>query len=184
MKTKRNTKSNTLSNRPELPKRLVAIDPGMNLIGLAAFNKGKLSDYCVKTIPSKQLIRERLLSLEAVLSRYFDEKKPTQIALEKTTFSSGSQNSLLVLAYYKILAIARRRQIPVYEYVPVSIRKAVCGNGHATKDDVMKLLITKYPELRIFSCTNRRWARRHNSNLYDSVAVGLAHLDRVRSHDK
>jgi len=158
----------------------VSIDPGMKKIGLASFEGTQLTDYVVKDIPSTPLIRDRLLSLEQVLNRYFDEKRPTQIALEKTTFSSATQNGLLVLAYYKILAIARRRRIPIHEYVPISIRKVVCGNGHATKRDVVKVLISKYPELRVFTGTDRRWKERHYFNLFDAIAVGLTHIKRSR----
>lgn len=178
MKTKRNITSNIPLISRKSGHRLVAIDPGMKKIGLASFEGAKLTDYVVKDIPSARLIRDRLLSLEQVLNRYLDEKRPTQIALEKTTFSSATQNGLLVLAYYKILAIARRRRIPVAEYVPISIRKVVCGNGHATKHDVMKVLISKYPELRVFAGTDRRWKERHYFNLFDAIAVGLTHIKR------
>jgi len=182
MKTKRNITSNTPSTNSRPGRRLVSIDPGMNKFGLASFDGDQLIDYVVKIIPSAPLVRERLLSLEEVLGRYFDEKKPTEIALEKTTFSSSTQNGLLVLAYYKMLAMARRRRIPVHEYVPISIRKTVCGNGHATKRDVVKVLISKYPELRIFTGTDRRWKERHYFNLFDAVAVGLTHIKRSKQH--
>lgn len=178
MNDKRNTTSNSLTNSPLSSRRLVSIDPGLNKLGLAAFEGTKLTDYAVKVVPPAPPIRARLIALDEVLDRYFEEKKPDVIALEKTTFSSSTQNSLLVLAYYKILAVARRRHIPVHEYVPITIRKSVCGNGHATKRDVMKVLISQYPELRIFSCTNRRWAAKHNSDLFDAVAVGLTDLKR------
>jgi len=182
MKTKRNIASNTLSSNLKSEHRLVSIDPGMRKIGLASFEGTRLTDYVVKDIPSAPLIRDRLLSLEQVLNRYFDEKRPTQIALEKTTFSSATQNGLLVLAYYKMLAIARRRRIPVFEYVPISIRKVVCGNGHATKRDVVKVLISKYPELRVFTGTDRRWKERHYFNLFDAIAVGLTHIKRSHQY--
>jgi crossover junction endodeoxyribonuclease RuvC len=163
------------------PKSMVAIDPGMNQLGLAAFDGTKLSDYAVKVIPIISSVHARLIALDEVVDRYLEEKKPAEIALEKTTFSSASQNGMLVLAYYKILAVARRRRLPVYEYVPISIRKSVCGNGHATKRDVMKVLISKYPELRVFAGMDRRWKERHYFNLFDAVAVGVAHLSKAQN---
>lgn len=175
MKRKRNTTLNIPTINRALPGRLVAIDPGMKNLGLASFDNHKLIDYCVKTIPPARLVRERLQLFDNILNQYLDEKRPSQIAVEKTTFSSATQTGLLVLAYYRILAIARRRSIPVQEYVPIAIRKRVCGNGHATKRDVMKVLISKYPELRVFAGVNRRWKERHNFNLFDAVAVGVAH---------
>ena len=184
MNEKRDTASSSLTINNLSPRRIVAIDPGMNGLGLATFDGDKLNDYAVKVIPAAPLVRARLIALEEVLDRYFEEKKPAAIALEKTTFSSATQNGLLVLAYYKILAVARRRHIPVHEYVPISIRKLVCGNGHATKRDVMKILISKYPELRVFTGTDRRSKERHWFNLFDAVAVGLAHLIRTRLNDR
>jgi len=173
----KNTTSNSNTSRRN---RLVAIDPGMNNIGLATFEGGRLSDYTVKVIPSGSSIRSRLNLLDKVISQYFEEKNPNIIALEKSTFSAATQNSLLVLAYYRILGIARRRRVSIYEYVPISIRKFVCGNGHATKRDVVKVLISRYPELRVFTGTDRKWKERHNSNLFDAVAVGLTHLKKSK----
>jgi len=156
--------------------RLVSIDPGVNKIGLATFDGKTLKDYTVKIIPYAPLVRERIHGIDKVVTQYLNEKQPHTLAVEKTNFSSATHNGLLVLAYYKILAIARRKKLRVYEYVPISIRKSVCGDGHATKRDVKKVLISKYPELRVFAGANRRWKDRHYSHLYDSIAVGLAHL--------
>ncbi len=139
-----------------------------------------MTDYTVKNIPYAQLVRERIGGIDKVVTQYLNEKQPHVLAVEKTNFSSATYNGLIVLAYYKILAIARRRKLPVYEYVPISIRKSVCGDGHATKRDVRKLLISKYPELRVFSGTNRRWKEQQFSHLFDAVAVGVAHLARSR----
>jgi len=155
---------------------MVAIDPGIYKIGLAAFNGSNLVDYTVKTVPRLPLVRDRLIRLEKVLNQYLEEKRPTAIAIEKTNFSTSNHNGLLVLAHYKILAVARRHRIPVAEYAPISVRKAVCGNGHATKQDVVKILISRYPELRVFSGANRRYKEQHFFNLFDAVAVGLTYL--------
>jgi len=164
------------------PTTLVAIDPGTTKLGLAAFEGKRLTDYAVKTIPRKPLVRNRLLLLEEVLERYLNEKRPAEIALERTNFSSSTQNGLLVLAYYKILAIARRRRIRVSEYSPITVRKAVCGNGHATKQDVMKILISRFPELRVFSGSTRRYQALHFYNMFDAIAVGLTHIKRSRQY--
>jgi len=177
---------NTTSNSPTSngSRRLVSIDPGVNKIGLASFEGKSLTDYTVKIIPYSPSVRERILGIDKVVTQYLNEKQPHTLAVEKTNFSSATHNGLLVLAYYKILAIARRKKLPVYEYVPISIRKSVCGDGHATKHDVMKVLISKYPELRVFTGANRRWKERHCSHLFDSVAVGLAHLKKHAQNGK
>ncbi|SYZ72215.1 putative Crossover junction endodeoxyribonuclease RuvC [Candidatus Zixiibacteriota bacterium] len=181
MKTNHVTGSNSTTTNTrdrKAPIALVAIDPGIANLGLATFEGRKLTDYTVKTIPQRPLVRSRLLLLQEILERYLDEKHPSKIALEKTNFSSSTHNGLLVLVYYKILAIARHKRIEVSEYSPITVRKAVCGNGHATKRDVMKILVSRYPELRVFSGSDRRYKERHFYNLFDAVAVGLAHLKR------
>ena len=180
MPTSENTISNSFTSNHS--KRLVSIDPGVNNLGLATFEGTKLIDYNVKVIPYAPSVRGRIQGIEEVLSRYLNEKQPQAIAVEKTAFSSATNNGLLVLAYYKILAIAKRNKLPVYEYMPLSIRKSVCGDGHATKSDVMKVLIRKYPELRLFAGANRRWKERQFFNLYDAVAVGVTHLIRTSAH--
>jgi crossover junction endodeoxyribonuclease RuvC len=140
-------------------------------MGFAAFLGDSLIDYCIRTIPSVQSIRERLVRMEEVVSRYIDEKNPHALAIEKTAFSQSAQNGIVVLAYYKILAVARRRHLPVYEYAPITVRKLVCGYGRSTKDDVAKILISMYPELRIYRGLDRRFKARLMSDLYDAVAV-------------
>ncbi len=165
---------------PPRKNRLVAIDPGATQIGLATFENGQLIDHAVRLISRDGSVRERLLKIEEMIGTHFDEKKPGDIAIERSNFSHRGQNGLLVLAHYKILAIARRRKIPVHEYAPITIRKVVAGHGHATKEDVMKVITKRYPELKIFSGSIRSYQRQAMYNMYDAIAVGLTHLKKAR----
>jgi len=191
MKTKKNTTSPTptsdkrhqsarLEKKPDrvVKNTTVAIDPSSTLIGLACFENNNLIDCQVKPISTKLSIRERLLQLEDIISRYFKEKQPTNVAIEKSNFSHQTQNGLLILSHYKILAVARRHHVPVYEYAPITIRKVVCGHGHAKKQDVMKIIVSKYPELRVFASSERRWVKNYHFNMFDAIAVGLTFLSR------
>ncbi len=172
---------NTRSNLPTTNGRdgIIGIDPGDVHLGLAHIKNDKLIDYCVRVIPSDGSVRERLNNLDAILGRYLAEKNPSAIAVEKAYFTSGSNNGLLLLAYYKILAVARRRRIPVYSYGSTTIRKALTGYGHSTKQSLNAIILSAYPELRNFEPGRRSRQQKYFNHILSAVGCGLTHIKKT-----
>ncbi len=156
--------------------RILAIDPGTREMGVAFLEDDDLQDYGIKTVKRGPKARDMLLNLESILSRLIEEKKPDVIVLEQNHFSHIKQNLLLTLAVAKMKAIAKRHEIPLEAYAPNTVRKAICNNGNATKRQLAQIVAARYPELKAYLESNRKWRERYYQNLFDSIAVGLTYL--------
>ena len=156
--------------------KVLAIDPGTREMGIAHFEDNELCDYGVKTVRRNASARQTLLRLEEIVDRLIREKRPDVVVVEKNNFSQIRQNVLLTLAVHKIKAVVKRRRIKYAEYNPRTVRKLICGDGNATKRQLVKVLCSRYLELRPYAASNRQWRERYYQNLFDAVACGLAHL--------
>lgn len=161
---------------PNHKQRILAIDPGTKAVGFAFFEGSELIDYAARPIRRGRSIMELLTNIETLTTRLVSEKRPTVIVIEKDSFSQIRQNALLTLAIYKMKAVARRASVPVREIAPNTVRKVICGNGHATKRDVAKFMVATYPELSAYFEPSRRWRQKFFMHALDGIACGLAYL--------
>ena len=129
---------------------LLAIDPGLREMGMAHFLGESLIDYGVKSLRRIKTKEPRLKVLSQVMTRLIREKTPSAIALEKTCFPSGEANTSVMKAINLIKKIAKRNDIPVYEFAANTIKKTVSGDGRATKRTIARVVTAKFKELRPF----------------------------------
>ncbi|OGL45860.1 MAG: hypothetical protein A2149_00265 [Candidatus Schekmanbacteria bacterium RBG_16_38_11] len=61
----------------------------------------------------------------------------------------------------QIKVLGKSRRLKVEEYSTNTIRKILCNNGRAGKEDVAKVLSLQYPELAIYLKQDRRWKEKH-----------------------
>ena len=111
---------------------------------------------------------DRLLgTLESLLGRL----APTVAAVE-TPYHGVNARAALQLAEARgvILAALARAGIGVTEYAPATVKKAVTGNGRATKHQVRTMVS------RILKRSTAEGA----SDLYDALAVALCHAGSAR----
>lgn len=123
----------------------MGIDPGTNFMGyglikvegtrlqlltLGVVKLNKLDDHALKL----QKIFKRTLSL-------IEEYHPDEMAIEAQFFGKNVQSMLkLGRAQGVAIAAALSRDIPYMEYEPRRIKKAVTGNGAASKEQVAGML--------------------------------------------
>jgi len=50
---------------------------------------------------------------------------------------------------------------------------AICGNRWATKMEVAKAVVARYPELKAYLFKDRKWKERFHANMLDAVALGM-----------
>jgi crossover junction endodeoxyribonuclease RuvC len=121
---------------------VVGIDPGTSATGYGVVQRdgpGRmvlLECGVVRTTAKAQLpdrIREIFHEVQDVLDRY----EPDAVVVE-AVFQGKNVRSALVLGHARgaILLAASLRSFPIHEYSPREIKKAVVGNGNATKDQV------------------------------------------------
>jgi len=111
----------------------------------------------------------RLRTLADGLREVIAEQRPTAIAVETQFFGKSAASALAVgMARGVALLVAAESDVPVHEYTPATVKKAVVGNGNASKQQVaamvrviLGLAETPKPE-----------------DVTDAIAIALAHAHR------
>lgn len=134
--------------------RILGIDPGSHITGYGIIDKkGNYLRYVAHgEIKSKKesLFSAMLVSIYQQLSEVIAQTAPQAIALENI-FYGKNVRSLIKQAQVRGVAIfsGADKGIPVFEYSPLEIKKAVVGYGRAEKRQVQVMVkaILKLPEL-------------------------------------
>jgi len=158
---------------PKKNSKILAIDPGTREMGLAFFDKGKLICHGVKVIKKKKSPSETLKEGRKIVLRLIKDFKPNVLVVEKAFFANNRNASLLNVFVDEIKAISRRKKLQFLSYAPSTVKKAICGNGRATKKEVARVIVSKYPELKVYLTQDRAWKERYHQNMFDAVALGM-----------
>jgi len=154
--------------------RILAIDPGTREMGIAFFENRKLIYHGVEVIKDdKKMPHERLRQARKVILRLIRDLKPRLLITEKAFFANNRNASLLNVFVDEIRAIGGRKKLKVISYAPSTVKKYICGNGHASKREVAKVVIAKYPELKVYLTQDRAWKEKYHQNMFDAVALGM-----------
>ncbi len=162
-------------------RSLLAIDPGLREMGVSHFVGNDLVDFGVKSLRRPNNYKQRINLFSLNVDRLLREKEPDVLVLEKNVFTQIHQNLPLVIAIKSLHRLASNHKVPVCEIAPNTVKKAVTGDGWATKRQVADTLCGIYPELKAYRESNRRWRIRYFMNMFDAVACGLTYL---LLHDK
>ena len=161
---------------PRNNSKILAIDPGTREMGVAFLDGGKLIYHGVKVISDRKSPHERLREGRKVVLRLIRDFRPQILVFEKAFFSMNRSASLLNVFADEIKTIGRRKGLKVLSYAPTTVRKFICGNGRATKKEVSRVIVSKYPELKVYLTQDRAWKEKHHQNMFDAVSLGLMAL--------
>lgn len=129
-----------------MSKRIIlGIDPGTTIMG---FGLIKVVHKEMQFIQLHELVLSKYdnhyLKLKNIFNRtihLIDTYHPDEIALEAPFFGKNVQSMLkLGRAQGVAMAAGLSREIPLIEYSPKKIKKAITGNGNASKEQVAKML--------------------------------------------
>ncbi len=123
---------------------VLGIDPGLSVTGYGLV-EGTLpptphSAGVIKTDPN--LTTEvRLRELHVGLTEIMTELGPDAVALETVFTNRNLQTAISVgRASGVAMLVAAEADVPVYEYVPTTVKAAVTGDGSATKTQVQTMV--------------------------------------------
>ena len=154
-------------------KRILAIDPGTRRIGVALLEDGKILYHGVKVTKKQKTPNATLQEARKAILRLITDLKPKIIICEKAFFSKNRNASLLRVLVDEIKAIAKRKGIHLQSFAPSTVKKNIAGNGRASKMEVAKVVVSKYPELKVFLTQDRAWKEKFHQNMFDAVALGM-----------
>ena len=126
-------------------KIIIGIDPGYGRMGFGVIlvegNKIQLIDYGVAMTTAGDAFERRLLSLANDLHEIFEHHKPDAMAIEKLYFGTNTTTAMKVAEARGIANLmAAQAAIPVFEYTPSQIKKALTGDGKAGKSAMQKMV--------------------------------------------
>jgi crossover junction endodeoxyribonuclease RuvC len=119
--------------------RILGLDPGLRHTGWGVVSRAKegvqAEDWGVISPPAGLPVEKRLAVLADGLDTLFGTYTVHAISLEKTLVGKGATSALsLAFAQGVCLLLAERHGIPLDMHHPTHLKKALTGNGHATKD--------------------------------------------------
>lgn len=127
------------------PVIVLGIDPGTNLCGygVVELREGEMSVLAAGTLDLHR-IEDRYYRLGHLLERMesiVNTFGPTQVALESAFYGKNAQSMVkLGRAQGVAMAVAARHGLPVAEYPPREVKKAITGLGGASKAQVAQML--------------------------------------------
>jgi Holliday junction resolvasome RuvABC endonuclease subunit len=58
-------------------------------------------------------------------------------------------------------------------FAPGKVKKFICGHGWASKYQVARVIVSKFPELKVYLTQDRAWKEVFHQNMFDAVALGV-----------
>ncbi len=115
--------------------RILGIDPGLVVMGYALLEGRELSAW--GRFKGKGTWEERLFQGAQFVEGKIDELSPDEVAIE-APFTGANPSSAIKLAHLKgaLMYVVWKKGIPVYEYSPRQVKKAITGRGNASKQEV------------------------------------------------
>jgi len=127
--------------------RILGIDPGLKITGYGVIDFKERSCVIVEagiiSTESRQPLPERLQKIYLCLLDLINELKPETVVLEKlyahyrhpaTAFLLGHARGVISLA-------CAQKKIILVEYSATRVKKAILGRGHASKDQIQRMVM-------------------------------------------
>jgi crossover junction endodeoxyribonuclease RuvC len=159
------------------PFRILGIDPGLERTGYGLIEVETDQSSCLKaqgifkssrTLP----LEERLTTLHCQLFAFLEEQNPDVVVLEQLYSHYDHPVTAILMGHARgiICLAAAQRKIPLVSYAATRIKKAVTGNGGASKEQVQRMV---YHLLGVKEIPG-------SLDVTDALALALAHANVMR----
>ena len=124
---------------------VLGIDPGVATVGFGIISETggipKPKRYGVIATPAGMRLALRLKQINTDVSELIQTFKPDAIAVEEMFFNTNQKTAVSVAhGRAAIILAGEEHGIPMFEYTPLQVKKAVAGYGRATKTQVMEMV--------------------------------------------
>ena len=150
---------------------LFSFDLSLSNTGIAIFDKNENVVFVGSiSTSSKDETKDRLVKIANYILDLKSKYEPSEIVMENcfTRFNKATQMVYRVHGLIQYL-FAEYNQIYI---TPASVKKSVTGGGRASKEDVQKYVLKRYPNL-IFRSEDES----------DAVGIGMAYLKRKENDE-
>lgn len=131
--------------------RILGIDPGLNLTGYGCVDlhpgamEPQLVEAGVFRLKAKASMTYRLAQLYNDLSQIVDELKPQMMVVEKLFSHYRHVRTSILMGHARgvVLLVGELKGLEVGELAVTEIKRAVTGNGHASKEQVQRSVMAQ-----------------------------------------
>lgn len=172
---------------------ILSIDPSLSSTGYSIIDSDtreiiECTRYITKPdIPENERIKNIVVELDNIFEINNITKtsnKIIEIAMEDGFSKTKNLKTGLQLAKLRgaIISHFMLKDVPVYTQQPSETRKNLGLKGNAKKEEVANKILELYPELvdRIGPYSDKQ-NKHKTSDMYDSICIGIAHLNKIRS---
>lgn len=142
-------------NRQNIDKIILGIDPGTRILGFGVIHiVGKKIRYEGMGVVNLKNEKDHFVILKRIMqevTHLIEQYAPDELAIEAPFYGKNPQVMLkLGRAQGAAIAAALKKDIPIFEYAPRSIKLSVTGRGAASKEQVammaQRLLGIDFPQ--------------------------------------
>ncbi len=154
--------------------RVLGIDPGLRNMGWGVIEVAgsRISHVANGVCRSEgEELATRLLSLHRQLTAVFETYRPDTAAVEQTFVNKDGAGTLkLGQARGIAMLVPAQAGLPVGEYAPNAVKKAVVGVGHADKNQVAHMVKVQLPGVQLAG-----------PDAADALAIAICHSFHAQS---
>lgn len=152
---------------------ILALDPGTKEMGVAVLQGSELLDYRVKTFRNGRRVKDLLIQVAQSMKELLDLYKPDVVVIERPFFAKTKRSALLVFLVQELRRGVHARGATLRLIGPLEVRARLLGNSRATKRDVARKVIERFPELREHFHPGNHWRERYWGHVFDAIGVGM-----------
>lgn len=158
----------------EIAVRILGLDPSLSSTGWGVIevenNRLKyVADGFIKTDP-KMPLPERLAVIHRTLNEVIETYTPQEAAIEQVFLNENPQSTIkLGMARGVVILAPALYNIPVTEYEPTKVKKALVGVGRAEKSQVETMVKILLP-----GCKPK------NNDASDALAMAITHFNSAK----
>ncbi|MFC1540942.1 crossover junction endodeoxyribonuclease RuvC [Candidatus Latescibacterota bacterium] len=155
--------------------RILGIDPGLNITGYGIV---ETDTEQLKLIEAGVIKTIRTLSLEQRLSELYRgveevsrEFHPDVFAVEEIYSNYKHPKTAVIMGHARgvLFLVAGMADIPVYSYSATRIKKSLTGGGHASKEQIARMVAN------VVDCGETPL----RSDVTDAIAAALCHINTI-----
>lgn len=149
--------------------RVIGLDPGLRQTGWGVIESdgsrlSHIANGAISTDADREL-GDRLVQLKQGIEEILAAHLPAEAAVEETLANRNPSSTLkLGMARGVALLVPSLSGLPVTQYLPMIVKKAVVGTGHAKKEQVAMMVERLLPGCTIASADSA-----------DALAVAICH---------
>ena len=130
--------------------RILGLDPGLRFTGYGCIDSASggqansIVEAGVIRIPQKKPLPERLAYLHHELNTLMSETQPELVVIEQVFVHRDRAQTAMQMGHARgvMLLAAEQHHLPIDELSPAEIKRAVTGNGRASKEQVQHAIAT------------------------------------------